>query len=430
MSGPLAIAAVSAVLRDLLQTGMTAMNLGDSLQGAASGDVDVSVGAPDRVTLTGNGAASQLNLFLYNVARNVGWANLGLPARDSRGDLVENPVMGLDLYYLVTAYGAVDYDAEVLLGGAMQVLHDTPGLARDEIRSALGAGLPNLPKNVELCGLADQAEAIRISPLPMSTEEIVRLWSAFQSNYRPSVAYLVTVVLMQSQKSSRHALPVRGRNLYALTFRQPRIDRIERADDPNAAITGDATLRVYGANLDAPQSQLLADGVDLTAGIVSRGAGELRVTLAQPPGATWPAGLYPGVRGLQLLVPQAMGTPPVPHGAAESNLLPFLLAPRITASKLAGKVRVKSDLAIGKDQRVRLLLNELGAPANRLPRAYAFAAPAGNGVVDPALDTTTIDVPVTAVAAGSYLVRIQVDGVESPLDVDVNGVYATPRVTL
>jgi len=70
---------------------------------------------------------------------------------------------------------------------------------------------------------------------------------------------------------------------------------------------------------------------------VSRGAGELRFTFTQAPGATWPAGLYPGVRGLQLVVPQAMGTPPVAHGAVESNLQPLLLAPRITATK--GTVR-------------------------------------------------------------------------------------------
>jgi hypothetical protein len=429
MSGPLAIAAVSAVLRDLLQTGMTAMQLADSLQGTLSGDVAVTVGAPDRVTTQGTGAGTQLNVFLYNVARNVGWANLGLPSRDTRGDRIDNPVLGLDLYYLLTAYGAQDYDAEVLLGGAMQVLHDTPGLDRDEIRAALGTGL-NLPKNVQFCGLADQAESIRITPLPMSTEEIVRLWSAFQSNYRPSVAYLVTVLLLQSAKPARRALPVRGRNLYAVTFRQPRVDRIERADDPTGAITSDATVRVYGANLDAPTAQLLANGIDLSAGITSRGPNELLFTLQQPPGPQWPAGLYPGVAGLQLIVPQVMGTPPVAHTAVESNLLPFLLAPTIKAMKVGSSVRVTGDIAIGKDQRVNLLLNELGAPADRPPRGYTFGAPAGNGVTGNGVETTTIDIPIAGVAAGTYLARVQVDGVESPLGVDANGIYATPKVTL
>lgn len=429
MSGPLAIAAVSAVLRDLLQTGMSAMQLGDSLQGGASGDVAVSVGAPDRVVLEGTGAASQLNVFLYNVSRNVGWANLGLPSRDARGDRIDNPVLGLDLYYLLTAYGTVDYDAEVLLGGAMQVLQDTPGLGRDEIRNALSTGL-KLPKNIELCGLADQAEGLRITPLPMSTEEIVRLWSAFQSNYRPSVAYLVTVVLMQSALPTRRPLPVRGRNLYARTFRQPRIDRIENAADPSAAITSDATVRVYGANLDSPTALLQANGIDLTPGIVSRGAEQLRFTLLQPPAASWPEGLQAGIAGLQLVAPDSMGTPPLPHTSVESNLLPFLVTPSIQATKLAKAVRVTSDIPIGKDQRVNLLLNELGAPATRPPNAYSFGAPAGNGVVDPAVETSVVDVPITGVAAGTYLVRIQVDGVESALIADVNGLYANPQVTL
>jgi hypothetical protein len=429
MSNALAIAAVSAVLRDLLQTGMTSMKLGDSLQGSASGDVVVSVGAPDRVTVQGTGAGSQLNLFLYNVTRNVGWANLGLPSRDSRGDRIDNPVLGVDLYYLLTAYGAVDYDAEVLLGGAMQVLQDTPGLGRDEIRNALGSGV-KLPKNVEFCGLADQAEGLRITPLPMSTEEIVRLWSAFQSNYRPSVAYQVTVVLMQSALPTRRPLPVRGRNLYARTFRQPRIDRIENADDPSAAITSGATVRVYGANLDAPTGRLLANGIDLTAGLVSRGPEQLRFTLQQPTGPLWPAGLHPGVAGLQFVTPESMGTPPLPHTSVESNLLPFLIATTILAAKNGTAVRVTSDIPIGKDQRVNLLLNELGAPSTRPPRAYSFGAPAGNGVIGPAVDTLVIDVPVAGVVAGTYLARIQVDGVESVLFVDVNGVYTTPQVTL
>jgi hypothetical protein len=429
VSGPLAIAGVSAVLRDLLQTGMTAMQLADSLGGALSGDVEVGVGAPDRVVTSGTGAGSKLNLFLYNVARNVGWANLGLPSRDARGNRVDNPVLGVDLYYLLTAYGAQDFDAEVLLGGAMQVLHDTPGLDRDEIRTVLGTGV-NLPKNIQFCGLADQAESIRISPLPMSTEEIVRLWSAFQSNYRPSVAYLVTVVLLQSAKTARKALPVRGRNLYARTFRQPRIDRVERADDPLGAITADATVRIYGANLETPTARLLVNGIDLSAGITLRGPNRLDFTLQQPPGSQWPAGLCPGIAGLQLLAPELMGTPPVAHGAVESNLLAFLLAPTITATKISGGVRVKSDIAIGKDQRVNLLLNELGAPPDRPARGYTFGAPAGNGVTGNAVATNTIDIPVAGVSAGSYLVRVQVDGVESPLTVDNNGVYAKPNVTL
>jgi hypothetical protein len=432
MSGPLAVAGISAALRDLLQTGMTAMRIGDSLRGAASGDVAVSVGAPDLVVTEGTGAASQLNLFLYNTARNSGWANLGLPSRDHRGDNVSNPVLGLDLYYLLTAYGAKDFDAEVLLGGAMQVMHDTPGLDRDFIRSVLESGL-NVPKNVQFCGLADQVEQILITPLPMSTEEIVRLWSAFQSNYRPSIAYVVSVVLLQSARSTRSALPVRGRNMYSMTFKQPRVDRVERADDPVSAITADATVRILGANLDAPNLQLLINGIDVSAGIISRGPSQLLFTLLlphTPPPAQWPTGLYTGIASLQIVVPRQMGTPPVPHGAVESSVVPFVLAPTVTVSTLPGVAKIVCTTPVGKAQKVRLLLNETDVPPNRAPHAYSFDAPAGNGIADPPGYAYEIDFKLANVAPGNYLVRVRIDGAESPLGVDAGGVYATPKVTL
>jgi hypothetical protein len=133
VSGPLAIAATTAVMRELLQSGMTALQLGAVL----GGDVIVSVNAPERVVREPPNAVSQLNLFLYNVMRNTGWAGNCLPSRDPRGERLTNPVLALDLYYLLTAYGVADYDAEILLGGAMQVLHETPGLVHDTIRAAL-----------------------------------------------------------------------------------------------------------------------------------------------------------------------------------------------------------------------------------------------------------------------------------------------------
>jgi hypothetical protein len=106
------------------------------------------------------------------------------------------------------------------------------------------------------------------------------------------------------------------------------------------------------------------------------------------------------------------------------------IAPQVTASVVANAVRIQSVTPIGVAQRVRLFLNELNAPANRAPRAYTFDAPAGNGVVAPAVETSVLDIAASGVASGAYLVRISVDGVQSPLMVDVNGAYNQPQVTL
>jgi len=76
---------------------------------------------------------------------------------------------------------------------------------------------------------------------------------------------------------------------------------------------------------------------------------------------------------------------------------------------------------------VILILNELSN--NDRPNAYRLNAPAENGISDiNASDTESIDFPLLGVAAGSYLVRVQVDGAESMLSKDSIGLYTQPQV--
>ena len=134
MSTALAIAGVSAVLRDLLNDGLVNGNV----SGVLGSSVTVSLLAPDRVVPTGGTEASQLNLFLYGVTPNAGWRNEALPSRDGAGRArLSNPPLALDLHYLLSAYSAGDLHAEILLGYAMQLLHEMPVLTREAIRTAL-----------------------------------------------------------------------------------------------------------------------------------------------------------------------------------------------------------------------------------------------------------------------------------------------------
>ena len=136
MSNALAIAGVSAVLKDLLNNGL----IDHDIRGMVGGPVTVSVQPPDRVT-TGDEEKAQLNLFLYQVTPNAGWndeSGCRLGTRKERASA--NRPLALDLHYLLTAYGKKDFDGEILLGYAMQLLHETPVLARDAIRAALGPG--------------------------------------------------------------------------------------------------------------------------------------------------------------------------------------------------------------------------------------------------------------------------------------------------
>jgi len=188
VSSVLAIAAVTAILRDLLDNGLV-----DQAVKTLGTSFSVTASAPDLINLDDRAAPPRLNLFLYQVTPNVGWRNAALPARDANGRRVKNPPLGLDLHYLLTAYASVDLQAEVLLGYAMQLLHDTPVIPRNAIRASLkgpdapGTELfPAVYKALRASDLADQLELVKITPAVMNTEELSKLWTALQAHYRPT----------------------------------------------------------------------------------------------------------------------------------------------------------------------------------------------------------------------------------------------------
>ena len=119
MSSPLAIGAVTAVLRNLLDNGMIEAN-------TPLGPVNVTAVAPDRIDLENAEAEPSLNIFLYRTSLNQGWAEVGLPSFDGNGTRVSSPPLALNLHYLLTAYGSADFQAEILLGYAMHLLHERP----------------------------------------------------------------------------------------------------------------------------------------------------------------------------------------------------------------------------------------------------------------------------------------------------------------
>lgn len=194
MSSALAIGAVSAVLRNLLDNGV--VNAGPAI-----GTIKVTAIAPDTIKLDDPDAPPSLNLFLYRVTPNQGWRNASLPGNGA-GARQSNPPLALDLHYLLTAYGVSDFQAEILLGYGMHVLHERPVLDHAAIRTALdpsplGASiLPLAFQALTASDLADQVEAVTVTLEPTDTEEMSRLWSAMQAHYRPTASYVVSVVLI------------------------------------------------------------------------------------------------------------------------------------------------------------------------------------------------------------------------------------------
>ena len=97
---------------------------------------------------------------------------------------------------------------------------------------------------------------------------------------------------------------------------------------------------------------------------------------------------------------------------------------------VSGSLRLSCDPRVGREQRVTLMLNEIGAAPGALSHAYTFASPAAHGMAPGVLDANAITIPFVRVVAGTYVVRLQIDGAESVLEQDGAGLFATPRVVL
>jgi hypothetical protein len=136
----------------------------------------------------------------------------------------------------------------------------------------------------------------------------------------------------------------------------------------------------------------------------------------------------------------------VPHRGAGSNLAAFVLRPRIESVSVANAegsgdeprsadVTLTINPPLGESQRLVLLLDGLPLPIASPPEpveplpAYSFEAPLSS-IPSPPVPADTIVIPIRGVVAGSYLVRVQVDGAESPLETNADGLYASPQLTI
>jgi hypothetical protein len=421
MSSALAIAGVSAVLTNLLDNGIVENNL----PATVGGPVHVSAKPPDRVPPVGGNDPNQINLFLYHVAPNPGWRNRELPSRNEEGARLTNPPLALDLFYLLTAYGEKDFQAEILLGYAMQLFHETPVLTRDAIRKALGGTnppvdgdvLPATFKTLVAADLAEQLEQIKIVPQSMSTEEMSKLWTALHTSYRPTAAYQVSVVLIESRRPTRQTFPVRERIVEVVPFRRPMIESIEPDAGAGEPIVASSTIIISGRQLRGAITSVLIGGSKFIPAPSELGDNQIEIALPSQPGS-----LHAGVQAVQVVQEIDLGKPPKPHRAVESNVAAFILHPTLTLpipATASGSLELTFDPKVARSQRVTLLLGEKNPPADTAGRSYSIAAPPENGITAVGqTETDTIEFSLEGVVAGLYFVRVQVDGAESLLLVE------------
>jgi hypothetical protein len=422
MSNLLAIATVTATLCQLLSE-------------AAEEAVAGTSASPGRPKDTVNGTSSPgINVYLYQAIPNTAWRNADLPTRRADGTLVQHPQAALDLHYLLTFYGdETQLQPQRLLGSAVSVLHAQPVLTREMIRVAIRSATDMDPGHY-LVGsdLAEQVETIKFVPLPLNLEELSKLWSAFfQTPYALSVTYQASVVLIEAEGIPQRALPVREPLIYTVPFCQPVIEQVLSEVGPDQPIIADITLLIHGRRLRGDVTRVRIGEIEVTPASEDVSDKEISLLLSSPP---FPAGsLRAGVQGMQVLHHIMMGKPLTSHRGFESNVAAFVLRPTITDVEApdATDVTVIFNPEVGKTQRAVLLLNELDPPSSRAARAYSFKAPPDNGIEDEDVDeTASISFSITGVEPGDYLVRAQVDGAESPLEMDASGRYNGPTVTI
>ncbi len=402
MSNYLAVATVTATLQHMLDP-----VIGTDVPGARATTV--------RPDTPGHGVPDVgVNIFLYEIAPNAGLRNMDLPTRSSNGEAVQRPAAALDLHYLMSFYGDDSkLEPQQVLGSVVRYLHSRPLLTRKMIQDTVTAfSFPN-PSN-----LADTVEPVRVSPLSLSLEELSKLWSIFfQTPYVLSTAYRASLVFIEEELTPVTPLPVRERQVFVVPFQQAFIENV----DPQITASG-ATLTIRGQNLRGDVTKIkFGDAVVPPIDVSNR-----QITVALP------GTLQAGVRTAQVIHDFKFGTTE-DHRGFESNVAPFILRPQILLPIVKTTVpnpqggpplpalQLTADVTIGKNQRLTLLLNSTAAVN---PTAYSFSAPPRGA------DSTSITIAVPGVDAGQHFVRLQIDGAESPLDLDPASPGFGPTVTL
>ncbi len=419
MSNSLAIAAVTATIRNILNRAAQPLPF-DPDPDTDLNDVTCSTKPP--VAARQGEGNNQLNLFLYQTNWNAALRNADIAGQVRQNESGTTPV-ALTLYYLVTAYGKNNDDllAHRVLGRAMSLLHDNAVLLPSEIQAALTGA-----------NLSRQIERVRIVPHTISGEELSKLWAVFQTPYRISASYEVSAVLIDSARRTIAAPPVVARGISALGSMVPPFPELTKITFPTAAqhaarvpapaLPAAPPPAVPSAAIPAATGdtiQLIGHDLAGTAVSVSFSRSLLATPIQRTPlaGATstsipvdfptdhslMPAGFYE--------VTARVSQSADPAQDRVTNVLALAVAPRLRRTTAGARtsegvpVTVRLSPQVWPEQRASLITGNLEVVAE--PHAAKT-------------DTVQFVVPLPA---GTYPVRLRVDGVDSFL---VDYTAATP----
>jgi len=402
MSNEFAISAITITLRNLLDAVKT---LADAaiintlpVEARPLSEIVINNLPLDEASEFDNGK-NQVNIFLYHIEHNAAWRNTEIPGRVKSGES-GHPPLGLNLYYLITAFGQDDNEiiGHLLLGKAMTILHDHPVFSRQEIQNAFPASQVH-----------EQIERVRIIPQPISLDDMSKLWTGFQTQYKLSVAYQVSVLLIESKRPSITPLPVltRGaddRGVFVQPFVIPPYPTLESVRYPRSqtGVQPGDELILAGHDLKGTTGSLkfkhLVTGEEiLRAANVTSSSTEVRFTIPSAEPAIWPPGLY--------TASSVIGNPGEPDKT--SNEISFAILPAITLIQIQALVPpepkgylaiITTSCEVRPQQRAFILLGNREFPS----RVHT-------------LSTTTLRFEMRNVEPGDYFIRLRVDGIDSLL---------------
>ena len=294
----------------------------------------------------------RINLFLYQVVENCFLQNQEIPGHGHPA-AYGHPPLSLDLRFLLTAFGNQDsgvfFDetpAHLLLGSAMQVLHDNA-----IITGSLVTRRPPTGRLILDPALRDEFESLKVTIHPLGLEDLSNIWTALELSYRLTVAYEVSVVQIESDQPRRRPRPVGelpggGPRVFLVPLQRPNLSSIgvRRADDPPGtersvpfARVGD-TLILHGSRLSGGGLVVQIGRLSIPATRVAIGGDAIEVDVPnevlEDGTPIAPADrLRPGT----LTVVVAAVMPELPQASVSSGGLPIVLVPRVADATVVGR---------------------------------------------------------------------------------------------
>jgi hypothetical protein len=349
------------------------------------------------------GVDPKVYIYLYQVTPNAAARNLDLPVRSGDGTARQRPFVALDLHYLLTFVGdEKKLQPQTMLGSVVSLVNSRPVLSPAEIRIARMPG-DDLP----LIGADNDIPVVdvRFTPLGLSLEDMSKVWSVFlQTPYALSVVYRASVVLVEADIPIQPALPAQRPRGQSGFQSDPAIAQVMSSAGQYRPITADGTLQITGVRLQGEQTLVRVDGVDAQPAQVSA----TRITLPVPAAAH-----AVGMHAVRIVHRPWDAAPEDATNEIESNVASFVLYPDVTSvsrDETENILSVAVTPSIREEQRGEVLLDQLDAERPRVYQRHRLP-PAGGS-------SSTLQIDLTGVEAGTYAVRVRVDGFTSLVEID------------